>query len=103
MKYLARSLAFILPVLAIFLVVTQVIVSNELATLGKKLGKLDTDISFANDMHEALATEVASASSMIALKDRAIAAGFHAPTKDQVMAISVVAPVAFSEPHVPLQ
>ena len=83
-----------MPVITIVLIVVQVIVSNELASLGKKLGKLDTEVAFAQDVHADLATQVASASSLYALRERAIQMGFHEPTQAQIIALTPQEPVA---------
>ncbi len=94
MKQFIKMLYVVMPLVAIILVVTQVVVSNELASLGKKLGKLDSEISFAQDVHEDLSTQVASASSLFALRDRAQAMGFSEPTQSQIVALSPETPVA---------
>ncbi len=83
-----------MPILTVVLIVIQVVVSNELASLGKKLGKLDTEISFAQDVYADLSTQVASASSLAALRERAIGMGFREPTQAQIVALTPEVPVA---------
>ena len=94
MKYLIRTLLALLPLLAGVLVITQVVMTNELASLGKTLGKLDYDVSVADDMYEDLATQVASASSLFALRERAGALGFREPTQSQIIPLVPEVPVA---------
>lgn len=102
MKHIVRIIGFLLPVAAIILVVLQVVVSNELAALGKRLGKLDQEVRLEADMHEALSTEVASASSLLVIRERAQAQGFVDPTPKQVISLSLEVPVALNRADVPV-
>ncbi len=102
MKHIVRIIGFLLPVAAIILVVLQVVVSNELAALGKRLGKLDQEVRLEADMHEALSTEVASASSLLVIRERAQAQGFVDPTSKQVISLSLEVPVALNRADVPV-
>lgn len=95
MKYILRLTGIILPILALFMLVCQVVVSNELATLGKTLGKIDYQISQENDVHEVLAAEVASASALMTVREKATAMGFVEPTAKQIVHLAVPVPVAF--------
>lgn len=99
MKLLLRLLLSGMPIVAVVLVIMQVVFSNELATLGKQLGKLDSEVTLEKDMHEALATEVASVSSLVSLRVRASELGFKAPTRDQIIALTPEVPVAFGVAH----
>ncbi len=99
MKYLLKGLEVLLPITAVVLLVFQVIISNQLATLGKKLGQLDTDVRLVADTRETLAIEVASASSLLALRERAMAEGFVEPTSKQIMNLSLQVPVALDISH----
>ncbi len=101
MKNIIRIIGFLLPVAAITLVVLQVVVSNELATLGKRLGKLDQQVRIEADMREALSTEVASASSLLVIRERAQAQGFVDPTAKQIISLSLEVPVALNRSDVP--
>ncbi len=94
MKNVARIIGIALPVAAIILIVTQVVISNELAALGKRLGQLDTQVRVETDLNEALATEVASASSLLVLRERAQLLGFVEPTAKQIMSLTLEVPVA---------
>lgn len=94
MKYLLRIIEFVLPIISIVLIVSQVIVSNELATLGKRLGQLESDVRIESDMKEDLEIRVASASSLLTLRDRAIAIGFVEPTSKQILNLLREVPVA---------
>lgn len=95
MKLLIKVLSLTIPVLAILLVVFQVVVSNKLATLGKRLGALDYEVSVEEDLMQILKTEVASASSLMTLRDKALFAGFTEPTSKQIMNLSPLVPVAY--------
>lgn len=90
-----RIISLLVPVAAIVLIVFQVVFSNELAMLGKKMGQLDMAVVKEQDVHETLETQVASASSLMALRERALTLGFHEPTQSQIIAISPKEPVAF--------
>lgn len=94
MKYVIRTLLAVLPLLAGVLVVTQVVITNELASLGKELGKLDYNVSVADEVYEDLATQVASASALFALRQRAGALGFREPTQSQIIPLVPEVPVA---------
>lgn len=94
MKKITPILFVLLPILAVALVIYQIVISNELATLGKDLGRLNDELTNQNDRHELLVTEVASSSSYLILRTRAEALGFKAPLKDQVVALPKESPVA---------
>jgi hypothetical protein len=95
MKLLIKLAIGMLPVLAVLLVVTQVVVSNKLATQGKRLAQLDREIRIERDMLYALETEVASASSLLALRERAELMGFTEPSTKQILNLTAEVPVAF--------
>lgn len=94
MKRIAPILFVVLPIIAVALVMYQIVISNELATLGKDLGRLNTELSTQNDTHELLATEVASTSSFLVMRNRAESLGYKPPLKDQIIALTVESPVA---------
>lgn len=94
MKYIFKCIGILLPIAAVVMIVLQVVVSNELATLGKKLGQLDQNVKLESDINEALRTEVASASSLLVLRDRAELLGFVEPTSKQVISLTSEIPVA---------
>lgn len=95
MKQISSLTIFIFPVIAVILVIYQIVISNELASLGKELGRLNNDLSFERDINELLMTEVASSSSFLLLRKRAESLGFTLPLKDQIIALSQEPPVAF--------
>ena len=95
MKTVVKIFGMLLPVAAIIMIILQVVVSNELASLGKKLGNIEYEISNQNDMRELLSAEVASASSLLALREKAESLGFAEPSNRQIMHISLEVPVAF--------
>jgi hypothetical protein len=94
MKKLVGLFYALLPVIAVALVVTQVVISNELATLGKTLGKLDREIAFQDDIQEDLSIQVASISSLFAVRERALTMGFAEPTSSQIVSLTTEVPVA---------
>lgn len=94
MKYLLRIAEIMLPITAVVLLVFQVVISNELAALGKQMGHLDTKVRLESDIKESLAIQVASASSLLTLRERASDAGFVEPTTKQIMNLTLQVPVA---------
>lgn len=94
MKRSLRLIEFILPLTAIMLLVFQVILSNELSTHGKQVGELEKEVRLAKDEKEALTIEVASASSLLTLRDRAEVLGFIEPTTKQILTLTPQVPVA---------
>jgi len=95
MNHIKKSIPFILPVAALALIVLQVVVSNDLATLNAHLGSLDSEMARARSRHETLETAVASASSLMTMREQALAAGFREPTSRQVVVLQPEVPVAF--------
>lgn len=103
MKYILRIAEILLPITAVVLLIFQVIISNELATLGKQMGQLDTAVRLESDVKESLAIQVASASSLLTLRERATVAGFIEPTNKQIMNLTLQVPVAALDTnHTPL-
>ncbi len=88
MNTLVKILRIVSPIVAVTLLIVQVIVSNQLATLGKHMEQLDMAVSREQDVRETLETQVASASSLLAIRERAIAEGFHEPKPNQIVALS---------------
>jgi len=103
MKYLLRIAEIMLPLTAVVLLIVQVVISNELAALGKQMGQLDAAVRLESDVKESLAIQVASASSLLTLRERATIAGFVEPTTKQIMNLSLQVPVAALDAnHAPL-
>lgn len=94
MNTFGKIIETILPLVAVILVVSQVVVSNQLVALGGELGKLDVEIRKEIDVKESLSIEVASASSLLMLRERAKDLGFMDPTSKQIITISREIPVA---------
>ena len=94
MKRIGSLFFIILPIIAVTLVIYQIVISNELATLGKNLGRLNEEWSTQNDIQESLVTEIASTSSFLVMRSRAEALGFKIPLKDQIIALTPQSPVA---------
>lgn len=85
MKRFIKGLIRLLPVLAVLLLGVEIIVANELAGLGKNLAVTDAAIQQELATNEMLATQVASSSSLLAVRQKAQALGFREPTKEQVL------------------
>ena len=94
MKNIGKIIGIMLPIAALVMIVLQVVVSNELAGLGKRLGELGREVRIQADINEALKTEVASASSLLTLRERAESLGFVEPTSKQIMNLTLEVPVA---------
>lgn len=94
MKPIVPILFVLLPIIAVALVIYQIVISNELATLGKDLGLLNSELSEQNDIHEILTTEVASTSAFLVMRKKAEGLGFKVPQKDQIIALTPQSPVA---------
>lgn len=95
MKRIVPLIEIATPILAVILVVLQVIVSNRLATLGKRLGELESDIIVETDRKMALEMEVASRSALLAVRKKAEDMGFAEPTTKQILNLTPEVPVAF--------
>ncbi len=95
MKPIIRLIGIFLPVTALVLVVIQIVISNEMASLGKTLGSVEREISLESEIREALATQVASASSLLVIRSRAESQGFVEPSAKQIIHIETSVPVAF--------
>lgn len=98
MKRIISILQIIMPVAALGLLIAQLVVSNQLATLNARMGSLDTAVYEARDTNAVLETAVASASSLMAIRERAYAQGFLEPASSQVLTLSPQIPVALSIP-----
>lgn len=85
--------------LAIVLLVVQVVISNRVGMLGKKLTGLESNIVQEKLTNNFLATEVASASSMLAQGERARHLGFREATKTDILVVDTTVPVAFGGPE----
>lgn len=107
MKTIWKLLQIALPVAAVVLLVVQVVVSNELGKLGNRMGQLDMAVNDQRSSHEILQAEVASASALMTIRDKAVALGFHDPAQNQIIALTPQVPVAFGvnsrQPVQPLQ
>lgn len=99
MKRLLRIAEILLPITALVLLIVQVIISNELATLGKKMATLDREVRIETEAKESLTIAVASASSLLQLRERALAEGFVEPTTKQILNLSLQVPVALDIGH----
>ncbi|HLD24762.1 MAG TPA: hypothetical protein VJB96_02480 [Patescibacteria group bacterium] len=95
MRYVLKIIELTLPITAIALIVLQVVLSNALTTQGKQVGELENEVRFAIDVKEALEIQVASASSLLTLRDRAFELGYGEPTAKQILNLTLEVPVAF--------
>lgn len=85
MKRLIRGCIRLLPMIAILLLGVEIIVANELAGLGDDLATVNASVDQARAVNEELATQVASSSSLLAVREKAYVLGFHEPTKQQTL------------------
>lgn len=74
-----------LPILIIVLFAIRIGLANSLAALGSDVQKIDDKIAFLAEENDALRQQIASASSLLTITQRAQALGFVEPAKDQVM------------------
>ena len=93
---LARSFLRRIPLIVCLLLITEIIVSNELAALGRKVSIHDSDIERIDEENQMLREEIASSSSLIAVTVRAQEAGFQDPRSGQILTlVPEQLPVAF--------
>jgi len=100
MMNILRVIAKSIPVAVIILVVIEILWSNTLVVSGKQVSSVDLEIVSVREQNELLATQVASASSLLTIAVRAKDMGFIEPTSKQfVMIGSETLPVALNRPH----
>ena len=85
MKKCIQVIFNVMPILAMILLVVQIVMANQLASLGKRLEKLDYEIWTKQETNEDLTIQVASVSSLLSLRTRAQAVGFHEPNQSQII------------------
>lgn len=96
-----KFLYIVVPCTAFVLVVGQIVVINELAGVGTDIRTLDTEIATLTDEHDLVSQEVASASSLTSISQKAQAAGFVAPKKANIIALDDSSDVAVNLPGNP--
>jgi cell division protein FtsL len=79
--------------IAAILVVIQVILLNRFSTIGDKLSNMDITIHKIGEQNSQLSEKIASASSMVAISDKAKKIGF-APSAN-IISLSSPLPVAY--------
>lgn len=97
-KTLLRLGVKILPILVVVLVVLELVVTNELASLGEKVNGIEVKIGALQEENELLSQEVASASSLLSLASRAKDLGF-VEAGATLSFTSEQLPVALNQPH----
>lgn len=65
----------LLPILAIFLILGEFVITNELADLGQRVQRIDHEIDKVSEANIVLRQQVASASSLLTIAEKANAAG----------------------------
>ncbi len=103
MKILLRIATFCIPVSALILMVFQVVVSNQLGTLGKQLGQIEGEILVERDIQQVLETQVASQSALLSVRERAINLGFIEPSGKQIVNLTPEVPVAYGANRLPIE
>ena len=97
MIQILRTLAKSIPGLVILLIVIEILWSNTLVVPGKQVSSVDLEIIALRQENELLATQVASASSLLTIAARAKDMGFVDPTSKQfVMIGNETLPVALN-------
>jgi len=86
----------VLPFLAVALVVLQLVLSNELAAVGGKVGQFDSQISALQEENEQLAVQVASASSLLSIAAKASEFGLRETVSTYNLSVNQY-PVAFKQ------
>jgi len=69
-------IARILPLIVIFLLVVEILVTNELAGFGRKVGDANREIDALKEENQLLQEKVASLSSLLSVEEKARALGF---------------------------
>lgn len=80
-----------LPLIAVFLIVLELIVSNELAGFGHKTLAIDSTIGTLRQENSDLQEHIASASALAAVEEKARAAGFGTASNIITIGLSDVA------------
>lgn len=70
----------ILPVAVVLLVIVEIIITNELVHYGKSVQTINNSIVLLQHANENLAQRVASASSLVAIEQKAISMGLVPPS-----------------------
>ena len=89
-----KFLYYVIPCMAFVLVVGQIVVTNELAGVGRDIRSFDSEIATLADEHDLLSQQVASASSLTSISQKAALAGFVAPKKSNIIALDDSSDVA---------
>lgn len=69
-------IARILPIAVVLLLVVEILVTNELAGFGRKVGETNLAIDVLKEENQLLQEKVASLSSLLTVEDKARALGF---------------------------
>jgi len=77
----------VVPVVAFILIISQIILSNELAGARGVIRTFDSNIATLTEEHDILSQQVASASALTTISQKALLVGFIAPTKTNVVSI----------------
>lgn len=97
MKKFSRYFIRTLPLLAAFLAVMEIILTNQLAGSGKTVRSMDLSVDALRQENKLLEQRIASASSLISISSKAKDMGFIEPTKSQYLSIMPEQiPVAFN-------
>ncbi|MBU1326642.1 hypothetical protein KKB64_05480 [Patescibacteria group bacterium] len=88
MKRILNIILGILPLCALILIGVEVFISNELAGTGGELANIESRISQEAGEREVLYTEVASASSLLVIRQKAETLGFADPGKNQIISLA---------------
>jgi len=96
LKFFIRTI----PLFALLLIIIELIVTNELAGLGREVSTMDSTIAVTHEENEQLSEQIASESSLIAIAVKAKELGFIEPSKSQYMTLGPEQfPVALNQPR----
>lgn len=80
-----------LPLLAIILIIFEIVATNEFASVGTKIRTIDVAIDRLRDENELLHSQIASASALIAIEQKAKDLGYKIPADFITMGQETVA------------
>lgn len=78
-KKILSSLYFFIPATALILIVTEIFATNELVSEGRKIHDVDLKIETVSNENDLLASQIASASALATIQQKAKDNGFIKP------------------------
>lgn len=87
LRSIKKIIYVVTPCVASVLVVSQIILSNELAGARSVIASLDSEISALSEEGDFLSAQVASASALSTIGQKALSSGFVAASKSNIIAL----------------